>query len=58
VGILVNVLHWASWVDYIEYIRLTPHVGSQCGTIPIYSNKRWLIYCLAGTTLQLAFPFL
>jgi hypothetical protein len=35
---LDDVLHWASWADYIEYIGLTPHVGRQCGTIPIYSN--------------------
>ena len=32
------VLHWASWADYIGYTGLTPHVGTQCGTIPIYSN--------------------
>ena len=37
-GILVDVLHWASWADYIEYIGLTPHVVRQCGTIPSYSN--------------------
>ena len=39
-GILV-VLHWASWTDYIGYIGLTPHVGRQCGTIPIYSNRKF-----------------
>lgn len=32
---LVEYLSWASW----EYMgRLTPRVGRQCGTIPIYSN--------------------
>jgi hypothetical protein len=41
VGIL-NILHWASRPDYIEYIGLTPHVGTPCGTIPIYSNKEGL----------------
>ena len=39
-GILVDVLHWASWADYIVYIGLTPHVDRQCGTIPIYSNRK------------------
>jgi len=34
----IFVLHWASWADYIGYIGLTPHVGRQCGIIPIYSN--------------------
>ena len=38
-GILVDVLHWASWADYIEYIGLTPHVVRQCGIIPSYSNS-------------------
>jgi hypothetical protein len=35
----IGYLHWASWADYIGYIGLTPHVGTQCGTIPIYSNS-------------------
>jgi hypothetical protein len=36
---ILNVLYWASWADYIGYIGLTPHMGTQCGTIPIYSNS-------------------
>jgi len=39
IGGILDVLHWASWADYIEYIGLTHHVGTQCGTIPIYSNN-------------------
>ena len=35
----LDVLYWASWADSIEYIGLTPHMGKQCGTIPIYSNN-------------------
>jgi len=35
---IFDILHSASWVDYIEYIELTPYVGTQYGTIPIYSN--------------------
>jgi hypothetical protein len=38
IGGILDVLHWVSWADYIGYIGLTPHVGTQCGTIPIYSN--------------------
>jgi hypothetical protein len=38
IGGILDVLHWASWADYIGYIGLTPHMGTQCGTIPIYSN--------------------
>ena len=38
IGGILDVLHWASWVDYIGYTGLTPHVGTQWGTIPIYSN--------------------
>jgi hypothetical protein len=34
----IGCIAWASWADYIGYIGLTPHVGTQCGTIPIYSN--------------------
>jgi hypothetical protein len=36
---ILDVLHWVSWADYIGYIGLTPHVGTKCGTIPIYSNN-------------------
>jgi hypothetical protein len=38
IGGIFDVLHWASWADYIRYIGLTPRVGTQCDTIPIYSN--------------------
>jgi hypothetical protein len=41
IGGILDILHWALWADYIGYIGLTPHVGTQCGTIPIYSNKRY-----------------
>jgi len=37
-GGIFDILHRASWADYIGYIRLTPYVGTQYGTIPIYSN--------------------
>ena len=30
----INILHWASWADYIEYMGLTSHMIRQCGTIP------------------------
>jgi hypothetical protein len=39
IGGIIDILHWASWADYIGYIGLTPHVGKQCGIIPIYSNR-------------------
>jgi hypothetical protein len=32
IGGILDVLHWASWADYIGYIGLTPHVGTQCGS--------------------------
>jgi hypothetical protein len=35
IGGILDVLHWASWVDYIEYIGLPPHMGTQYGTNPI-----------------------
>ena len=38
IGGIFDILHWASWADYIGYIGLTPYVDTQCGTIPIYSN--------------------
>jgi len=38
IGGIFDILHWASWADYIGYIGLTPYVGTQYGTIPIYSN--------------------
>jgi hypothetical protein len=38
IGGIFDILHWASWADYIGYIGLTPHVDTQCGTIHIYSN--------------------
>jgi len=40
IGGIFDILHWASWADYIGYIALTPYVGTQYGTIPIYSNIR------------------
>ena len=39
IGGIFDILHWASWADYIGYIGLTPYVDTQCGTIPIYSNS-------------------
>ena len=36
-----DILHWVSWADYIGYIGLTLHVGTQCGIIPIYSNNEY-----------------
>ena len=38
IGGIFDILHWASWADYIGYIGLTPYVDTQCGTISIYSN--------------------
>jgi len=38
IGGIFDILHWASWADYIGYIGLTTYVDTQCGTIPIYSN--------------------
>jgi len=38
IGEIFYILHWASWADYIGYIALTPYVGTQYGTIPMYSN--------------------
>jgi len=48
IGGILDVLHWASWVDYIGYTGLTPHVGTQWGTIPIYSN----IHAVTAGALQ------
>jgi len=38
IGGIFDILHWASLANYIGYIGLTPYVGTQYGTIPIYSN--------------------
>ena len=32
IGGTLDILHRASWADYIEYIGLTPLMGTQCGT--------------------------
>ena len=55
----IFVLHWASWADYIGYIGLTPHVGRQCSTIPVYSNNsvcllKIFLYTLRWLGLQRA----
>jgi hypothetical protein len=28
IGRIFDILHWASWADYIVYIGLTPYVGT------------------------------
>jgi len=55
IGVLLDILHWASCVDYIGYIGLTSYVGTQCGTIPIYSNSNEMILLFHLLDLHLRF---